>query len=754
MGVHPEALRGIVRFRGPSLQTMLRSRVGYSGAAAKFAVVGGYGALFCISVLSGRSVILGSFLPFALAVFVCSRVYGRVTAGIAGTGAVLGVGSAIGWFAAVQTAACMTIVELCTHLPLTRRSASHDGPSGWILSLPFAVISVRLPVLAVAEGFGLFSTIVLLFELTLAIVLSQLLRLALGELAYAAVSQCRAIQPTWRIFSRAQPAGDVMAKGLIVIVVFIGLQGVSWGGFHVQGLLSDSIVLVNSIAFGPSLGAVGGLGIGLLRGLTDARFVEMAGLYGVLGLITGMIPTGHRRWVSPVLFLVAKGFFMILLGRADLVGPSLLEGVVACAIQAILPTTFVMKWRRIWTDRDQNIAESSGERELSELRRKVACVTGAFSQVARYIEESCASATWLLSDDEIAQKSVRKCLRLICDQCLKARDCRLSGDDGFLRSVSRGIRARGSEGTMSTALRSQCHKAVELDIVIRLAREIYLIEEGYLKKVAQSRRVLAHQMSDILAQAASVSASVRTEGSGLSRATSSKKGARDVLFSFKVGVAGQPSGRGSVSGDTYLVREIDGKLLLMLSDGMGTGARALRESRSAAQLVEKLVEAGLSQTFAVKTLNSLLFACSVDGTFTTIDFVLADLRAGEASCVKVGAPPSFLIRGNDVKAIRSPSPPAGVLTEIELRASRFILRPQDTLVMMTDGLVGPLEESDSGEDWIRGVLLDEATSWIEDRRPGSARAQKLAAKLIDCAVQRRGNVYCDDMTVLVVQFCK
>lgn len=157
-----------------------------------------------------------------------------------------------------------------------------------------------------------------------------------------------------------------------------------------------------------------------------------------------------------------------------------------------------------------------------------------------------------------------------------------------------------------------------------------------------------------------------------------------------VAVADRSKEGQAVSGDAHLARELDdGQMVLALSDGMGAGVRAARESRTAIGLLERLLEAGYPASAAVRTINSVLLLRTAEDTFATIDLAVINLTTGDCEFTKIGACPTYLIRGERVMTVRAASVPAGILGDIQVEPERWRLRPGDTLVMMTDGAFGP-----------------------------------------------------------------
>lgn len=160
-------------------------------------------------------------------------------------------------------------------------------------------------------------------------------------------------------------------------------------------------------------------------------------------------------------------------------------------------------------------------------------------------------------------------------------------------------------------------------------------------------------------------------------------------LAFLVAVADHSKDGQPVSGDAHLARELeDGHMVLALSDGMGAGVRAARESQTALGLMERLLGAGFPADAAVRTINSVLLLRTTEDTFATIDLAVIDLVTGDAEFTKIGACPSYLVRRDRLLTIRASSVPAGILGAIEVEAERWRLRPGDTLVMLTDGAFG------------------------------------------------------------------
>lgn len=176
-------------------------------------------------------------------------------------------------------------------------------------------------------------------------------------------------------------------------------------------------------------------------------------------------------------------------------------------------------------------------------------------------------------------------------------------------------------------------------------------------------------------------------------------------FTVATGVAKMGKDGSNVSGDSHAFVPLrDGRLAIVMSDGMGAGPQAALESSTTVSLLEHLLESGFAEDLAVKTVNALLALRGLENGFTTVDLAVFDLYSGRTELIKVGAMPSFLIRGNRVVTLQGNAPPAGILSHLEVASVTKTLEAGDILVMVTDGVFagyrGPLDR----EDWFRGLL--------------------------------------------------
>lgn len=194
-------------------------------------------------------------------------------------------------------------------------------------------------------------------------------------------------------------------------------------------------------------------------------------------------------------------------------------------------------------------------------------------------------------------------------------------------------------------------------------------------------------------------------------------------------------------GDSFSYgRSINGKYMIVLSDGMGSGPQAGRESEAVIELIEKFTSAGFSINAAIKTVNSIMgLKFCENEKFSTVDLGTVDLYTGEVDFVKVGAVASFIKSGDTIDIIKSRSLPIGILDEVDIEIHQKHVRNGDLLVMLTDGVLDYSEESCGKVDWVLDYLC----------RHDHLSIEEIAKGIVSEARKLGGNKIKDDMTVLV-----
>ncbi|MCX8131225.1 MAG: stage II sporulation protein E [Clostridia bacterium] len=216
-------------------------------------------------------------------------------------------------------------------------------------------------------------------------------------------------------------------------------------------------------------------------------------------------------------------------------------------------------------------------------------------------------------------------------------------------------------------------------------------------------------------------------------------------YRVTTGVAKVSKYDGTVSGDSYTFMNTgEGKYIVAISDGMGTGQKAATQSRATINLLEQFMESGFDKETTIKMINSILVLKSSDDSFTTIDLSIIDLHEGEIEFVKIGAVPTYIKKAEKVEAIKSFTLPVGILENVEMELVHKKIESGDFIIMMSDGVVDSFNRKEDADTNL--------PSFIEEIK--SINSQEIADSILDKAYENCDGRPIDDMMVVVAKVWK
>ncbi len=208
-------------------------------------------------------------------------------------------------------------------------------------------------------------------------------------------------------------------------------------------------------------------------------------------------------------------------------------------------------------------------------------------------------------------------------------------------------------------------------------------------------------------------------------------------FEVKFGVAAVSKDGSDASGDTHSVIGTDnGKCIVTLCDGMGSGAKAEKMSGTAISLVESFYRAGFDNDVILSCVNRLLSG-SGNETFCAVDIVAFDVYNGLADFIKLGASIGLVKSCGEVEIVSGSSLPLGVLEEMTPSVTKKALREGDVIVLMSDGVSDCFGSSTAVAAAFAEITL--------------TSPQSIADSLLAKAKRRCNNKPADDMTIVCIK---
>ncbi len=194
-----------------------------------------------------------------------------------------------------------------------------------------------------------------------------------------------------------------------------------------------------------------------------------------------------------------------------------------------------------------------------------------------------------------------------------------------------------------------------------------------------------------------------------------------------------------ISGDSYMYENFsNGQTFIAISDGMGNGEMAHKESSEALKILKCLLGFNVPVKTAIQTLQQLKQHSNTDERFFSLDICMIDRERQRATFYKKGATPTFLIRNHQIELINLAQLPVGVMVDQVIDHVTLTLEENDILIMCSDGIV---EQYNNIEE-LKQVILCQV-----DQTP-----KVMAKGLLQQTVNKNKGKIKDDMMVLVVQY--
>ncbi len=180
----------------------------------------------------------------------------------------------------------------------------------------------------------------------------------------------------------------------------------------------------------------------------------------------------------------------------------------------------------------------------------------------------------------------------------------------------------------------------------------------------------------------------------------------------------------------------NGKIAVILSDGMGSGEKAHFLSSVTTRLAKNLLTAGFDKENCVRLINNILMTNADKDTFATIDLCILNLYTGTMEFVKTGSSNSYLKSKDGNETIYASSLPAGLVQSLDPDYDMRYMKAGEYLIMVTDGVSDALDTPDHNK------IFDIAEGF-------SGSPQELANNVLNAALFCSDGIAYDDMTVAV-----
>ena len=194
-----------------------------------------------------------------------------------------------------------------------------------------------------------------------------------------------------------------------------------------------------------------------------------------------------------------------------------------------------------------------------------------------------------------------------------------------------------------------------------------------------------------------------------------------------------------VSGDSYIYENFtNGQTFIAISDGMGNGELAHKESSEALKILKCLLSFNIPIKTAIQTLQQLKQHSNANERFFSLDVCMIDRERQRATFYKKGATPTFFIRDHQIELINLAQLPVGVMSDQDVDHVTLDLQEDDILIMCSDGIVEQYPDITDLEHMILGQV--------------GIPPKHMAKNILQTTVSKHKGKIRDDMMVLVVEY--
>ncbi len=606
---------------------------------------------------------------------------------------------------------------------------------------------------------------------------------------------------------------ELVCLVILLASVLTGFAGYLFMGLSAEHVLSRYAILLFALAAGGAVGATVGVVMGIILSLANIESMLQMSLLAFSGLLGGLLREGKKIGVS--IGLLIGTVLLGLYSGSDNLWFTLNESLLAIALFLLTPKWVIEKISRFipGTTEHDKLQHDYARRLRDVTAVKVKQFSGLFHQLSRSF-----SVQPKLNEDEKARYAdlfLSQVTEKTCQVCFKKDRCwneKFDNTYQYMNELFETLEVYGQFNKPNHLFNKHCHNAEKVRNVMEQEFEHYQTHLVYRKKMLESSRLVADQLSGVSQVMDNFAQEIKKEGEnhqvqeqqvldaledlGLSiryvDIVSLEEGNIEIeisqpmcygrdecvkviapllseivgeniitkkkecdfyhdghckmtLFSAKaykidIGISSAAKGGDLISGDSHQTMEVgNGKYALVISDGMGNGERAHKESMETITLLNQILQSGIEETVAIKSINSVLSLRSTEEVFSTLDLAIIDLQSATTKFLKIGSTPSFIKRGEHCISVSASNLPMGIIQDIEIDVVSENLKAGDLLIMMSDGLYEAPRHVENKAMWMKRMISE-----ISSEDP-----QEIADLLLEKVVRFHQGKIIDDMTVLV-----
>ncbi|MDR0978489.1 MAG: SpoIIE family protein phosphatase [Lachnospiraceae bacterium] len=547
---------------------------------------------------------------------------------------------------------------------------------------------------------------------------------------------------------------EVIGASLLLAVALSAFSGITISGFSITNIFSIMLVLMLGWKHGMLVGATSGITIGVVLGIINLVNPTLVAAYAISGMIAGILNKLGK--IGVIIGFVGGNAILTYLVNGNTVPIITIQEILIASLGLLfLPKKIEFNIENILSNvkllpvAGTGVIEGSSNEDtvykLNSVSETISAIAKSYNEAASTVEEEAEcekhkdifKAKVINNLEEHEQNILYDDLVDLSNSFLDKIYNVLEQKDELQKEELIKIFEDSNSyiiGLENDEISKQVNK--DIDDIIKLLNNAYQITKLDIiwnQKVKESKKNMSSQLNGVSEVISSLATDI----------TNTKTVLGNPTYKVQIGSSRTTKNGSQVSGDSSTqIKLHDGKYMMAISDGMGSGPDAKKSSSSAIRMLERLLTTGFDKDASLKLINSTISLGFEEDMYSSIDIGIIDLVKGNIEFIKNGAAPSYIKHKNGtVEIIKSLSLPVGILNKIDLVVYDKDLEIGDIIVMCSDGIMESNTEYSNKEVWVRDVLEGMKTNHV----------QKIADILIGEAIDNGYGIAKDDMTVFVAR---
>ncbi len=538
---------------------------------------------------------------------------------------------------------------------------------------------------------------------------------------------------------------EVMGASLIISIALCAFSKLYIFGFSFTNIFSIMLVLFLGWKNGMLVGGTAGITIGMVLGIINETSPILVASYAISGMLAGILNKLGKIGVI-VGFCVGNAVLTYIANGNTVPIITIREILIASLGLLVIPKDVSFDITEI-INQTKCLPTTAGViEEKKKTANKLNSVSDTILQMARSYDDSAKDTLNEPIENESKKNFKEEAMNnleelednLLYDDILLNEDTILDEAYRLLEekeviTVDELIEILERVNNYKLVKESAGEAPEQIVKILNSTYRINKLNTIWKHKEASNKKVLANQLGGVSKVISSLADDIKTE---------EKQKKINQKYKLIIGSAETTKNKSEMSGDSNAKTKLhDGKYMIAISDGMGSGEKAKKSSSTVIQMLERLLTTGFDNDVSIGLINSAVNLNSNEETYATIDISIIDLSNGNIEFVKNGACPTFIKSNKKVETINAVSFPAGVLDKIDLVVYDKDLKEKDIIIMCSDGILESNTEYKNKELWLKELIENLQTEDV----------QKIADIILQEAIDNGFGIAKDDMTVIVAK---